>query len=184
MMLDCALGMLYLSKQKPPVVHRDLKLANLLVDKHWTVKVADFGVSRMLKDNEPKQMTKVGTLETCAPEVLKSGKYSLSSDVYSFGIMLFEILFEQVLYKNLTAFEVTTKVVNGMRPEIPKLAAVNIPPSIIKLMQSCWETVPEKRPVFDSVTKLLQQVIAEERTKNPTKIPIQEMSTTENAIVQ
>lgn len=58
MMYDCVLGMVYLSKQKPPIIHRDLKLANLLVDKNWRVKVADFGVSKLLKDAQPKQMTR------------------------------------------------------------------------------------------------------------------------------
>jgi serine/threonine protein kinase len=78
MMLDTALGLLYLSRNN--ILHRDLKLGNLLVDANYSIKVgkkkkkfftflADFGASRMIKMKETR-MTKVGTIETCAPEGL------------------------------------------------------------------------------------------------------------------
>lgn len=87
--IDAARGMLYLHSASPPVLHRDFKSANILVDRNWTAKVADFGMSRAL--DLSKSMTVCGTAETCAPEVLARSSYTEKADVYSFGIVLWEV---------------------------------------------------------------------------------------------
>lgn len=153
-LLDVALGLLYLSKKG--VIHRDLKLANLLVDRHWTCKLADFGVSRVMEKG--KRMTRVGTIETCAPEVLASEDYSLKSDVYSFGIVMWELLFELPLYPDLNVYEITKQVVeHNMRPPIPKKHKV--PAQMIELMQSCWNADKDNRPNFSVCVEVLKQVV-------------------------
>lgn len=81
--IDAAKGMLYLHSSTPPIIHRDLKTANLLVDQHWRVMVTDFGLSRVV--DTQSTMTHCGTVEFCAPEVLKRSRYSVKADVYSFG---------------------------------------------------------------------------------------------------
>ena len=76
--------MLYLHSSAPPIIHRDLKTANLLVDQNWRVKVTDFGLSRVV--DTQSTMTHCGTVEFCAPEVLKRSRYTVKADVYSFGL--------------------------------------------------------------------------------------------------
>ena len=93
---EAATGMLHLHSQSPPIIHRDLKSPNLLVDHHGTVKVADVGLSKMT--NESGIMSSGNTLANMnprwlAPEVLDGGKASVASDVFAFGIVLWGELF-------------------------------------------------------------------------------------------
>ena len=86
MSLDAAEGMEYLHSQNPPVVHRDLKSLNLLVSDDFTVKVADFGLSKATSGNSLN--SKVGSLNWCAPEILlRSAPYTKAGDVYSYGMV-------------------------------------------------------------------------------------------------
>eukprot|EP01080_Neovahlkampfia_damariscottae_P009757 gene9757-2084_t len=155
MLFDTALGLLYLSKHH--IIHRDLKLGNLLVDRNYRIKVADFGASRMIKMKETK-MTKVGTIETSAPEVLKDGTYCIESDVYSFGIVMWELFFELPLYPNLNVYELTTKViVDSLRPNIPD--ETSVPKELKDLMQKCWKTDPSERPEWVTIVRILKNTI-------------------------
>lgn len=149
--LGAAKGMLYLHSSDPPILHRDLKSANLLVDKNWTCKVGDFGMSRVM--DKSKSMTVCGTAETCAPEVLARSYYTESADVYSFGIVLWEMLTREVLYPGMNFYELSSKVVNeNMRPPT---AHKNFPPELLELMTTCWRADPEKRPHFKQVVSVL-----------------------------
>lgn len=82
--MDTAKGMLYLHANKPPIMHRDLKTPNLLVDYDWNVKLIDFGFTKV-KDAEYTR-TKLGTPQWMAPEILKSQPYNEKVDVYAFGM--------------------------------------------------------------------------------------------------
>ena len=90
-------GMIYLHSFKIPVIHRDLKSLNILLDKHNNPKIADFGVTRLLSK---KTNDKVGTIQWMAPETISSQLYNEKTDVYSFGIILWEIFFEEAPYKS------------------------------------------------------------------------------------
>jgi serine/threonine-protein kinase CTR1 len=87
MALDIARGMSYLHSLKPPILHRDLKALNLLVDNSFNVKVADFGIARPRVDDT---MTFCGTPKWTAPEVLRMNNYSEKADVFSFGVVYVE----------------------------------------------------------------------------------------------
>ena len=103
---DIATGMAYLHSVVPPIIHRDLKSLNLLLmdpitSPHdpITVKITDFGISRLYEDD---MMTgQMGTCHWMAPEVLDSKPYSLAADVYSYGIVLWEIVARETPYKGL-----------------------------------------------------------------------------------
>ncbi|XVF82735.1 hypothetical protein PTKIN_Ptkin16aG0073400 [Pterospermum kingtungense] len=101
MALDVARGMNYLHRLNPPIVHRDLKSLNLLVDSSYTVKVCDFGLSRPKANTFLSSTTAAGTPEWMAPEVLCDELSNEKADVYSFGVVLWELMTLQQPWKHL-----------------------------------------------------------------------------------
>ena len=92
MAIEAAQGMHYLHSSSPPIIHRDLKSLNLLVDADFHIKVADFGLSRMM-DDAAVSLQSSATMEQVnprwlAPEILRGGKASPASDIFAFGIVL------------------------------------------------------------------------------------------------
>jgi len=155
MMLDAAAGMSYLHLSTPVIVHRDLKTQNLLVDQNWQIKVADFGLSKILGDlrDPPSTMTSVGTPSYAAPEILSKQKYGPPADVYSFAIILWEMSTRATPYPGLTAFQVILQVSNdNMRPIIP----LNVPSPWAHLIRRCWISFPDQRPSFVEVHQCLE----------------------------
>lgn len=95
--LEIARGMNYLHMFPTPVLHRDLKSLNILIDDGFRPKIADFGWTRLKAEN----MTgKIGTYQWMAPEVIKSQKYTEMADVFSFGIILWEIAAREPPYRS------------------------------------------------------------------------------------
>jgi serine/threonine protein kinase len=135
--LDAARGMEYMHSCNPVILHRDLKSDNLLVTSDWTVKVADFGLSRFRSDK--KTMSQVGTPMWMAPEVILGEKYTEKADVYSFGVILWEIMTRKEPYEDKEAMQIVLEVVNkGLRPKIPP-HYFDCP--LVPLMRDCWEEV-------------------------------------------
>ena len=92
-------GMAVLHGHTPPIFHRDMKSLNLLVNKDNIVKVCDFGLSRIVE--QPAMVTLKnlrGTLAYCAPEIMAGVQFSAKSDVYSMGIVIWELIFVVVTY--------------------------------------------------------------------------------------
>jgi serine/threonine protein kinase len=83
-----------------------LKSSNLLVDKNWTVKVADFGLSRIKHETYLTTKTGRGTPQWMAPEVLRNEAADEKSDVYSFGVILWELVTEKIPWESLNAMQV------------------------------------------------------------------------------
>jgi len=154
MALDTCKGMAYLHSRS--IIHRDLKTFNLLVDKDWTVKVGDFGLSRILEEvQSPQTLTSCGTTSWAAPEVLRDQRYSLNADVYSFGICLWEMCTRKEPYGPLFAPQVVIAVaVNGKRPEIPS----DLPDYFASLIKLCWTEVPTERPSFVMIMEQLESI--------------------------
>ncbi|KAL6990081.1 hypothetical protein U1Q18_015829 [Sarracenia purpurea var. burkii] len=109
MALDIARGMNYLHHCNPPIIHRDLKSSNLLVDKNWTVKVGDFGLSRLKHETYLTTKTGKGTPQWMAPEVLRNEPSDEKSDVYSFGVILWELATEKIPWDNLNSMQDTCR---------------------------------------------------------------------------
>ncbi|XP_031093550.1 serine/threonine-protein kinase STY13-like [Ipomoea triloba] len=151
--LDLARGLSYLHSKK--IVHRDVKTENMLLDRHRTVKIADFGVARVEASN-PNDMTgETGTLGYMAPEVLNGNPYNRKCDVYSFGICLWEIYCCDMPYPDLSFSEVTSAVVRqNLRPDIPRCC----PSSFGNVMKRCWDANPDKRPEMDEVVSMLEVI--------------------------
>jgi len=142
-----ARGMAYLHSGKPPVLHRDLKSANLLLDESYTTKVCDFGLSR-LKAQSRSMTANCGTVQWMAPEVLANRSYDEKADVFSFGIIVWELLSRECPYDGMTAIQCALAVLNrDKRPEIPKWC----PPGLHALIKSCIRKDPSERPTFAEV---------------------------------
>ena len=142
-----ARGMAYLHSGNPPVLHRDLKSANLLLDESYTTKVCDFGLSR-LKAQTRSMTANCGTVQWMAPEVLANKVYDEKADVYSFGIIVWELLSRECPYEGMTAIQCALAVLNrDKRPEIPKWC----PPGLHALIKSCIKKDPASRPTFTEV---------------------------------
>ncbi|KAL7442385.1 hypothetical protein ACHAXM_008382 [Skeletonema potamos] len=146
-----ARGMCYLHSGNPPVLHRDLKSANILLDESYTAKLADFGLSR-LKAVRSGMTGNCGTVQWMAPEVLCSEDYAEPADVFSFGIILWEMLTQECPYEGMTPIQCALAVLNqNYRPEIPAWC----PQPFRALIKNCVERDPKARPTFPQILQAL-----------------------------
>ncbi|XP_027352952.1 dual specificity protein kinase shkB-like isoform X2 [Abrus precatorius] len=136
MALDIARGVNYLHHCNPPIIHRDLKSSNILVDKNWTVKVGDFGLSRLKHETYLSTRTGKGTPQWMAPEVLRNELSDEKSDVYSFGVILWELATEKIPWDSLNPMQVIGAVgFMNHRLEIPE----DVDPQWASIIESCWQ---------------------------------------------
>ncbi|KAK2448531.1 PAS domain-containing protein tyrosine kinase family protein [Trifolium repens] len=155
MALDIARGVNYLHHCNPPIIHRDLKTSNLLVDKNWTVKVGDFGLSRIKHETYLETKTGKGTPQWMAPEVLRNEPSNEKSDVYSFGVIMWELATEKIPWDTLNAMQVIGAVgFMNHRLEIPE----DIDPQWASIIESCWHTDPASRPTFQELLERLKEL--------------------------
>ncbi|KAK7393020.1 hypothetical protein VNO78_21470 [Psophocarpus tetragonolobus] len=158
MAYDVASGMNYLHRMKPPIVHRDLKSPNLLVDDSYTVKVCDFGLSRTKANTFLSSKTAAGTPEWMAPEVIRGELSNEKCDVFSFGVILWELVTLQQPWRQFNPSQVVAAVgFMGKRLEIPR----QVNPKVATLIELCWATEPWRRPSFSYIMKCLRQIIAD-----------------------
>ncbi|WCJ24769.1 Protein kinase superfamily protein [Euphorbia peplus] len=156
MALDVAKGVNYLHCLKPPIVHWDLKSPNLLVDKNWTVKVCDFGLSRFKANTFISSKSVAGTPEWMAPEFLRGEPSNEKSDVYSFGVILWELATMQQPWNGLGPAQVVGAVAfQNRRLAIPP----NTSPVLASLMESCWADEPAQRPSFGKIVETLKKLL-------------------------
>ncbi|TYH54401.1 hypothetical protein ES332_D09G166200v1 [Gossypium tomentosum] len=156
MAYDVANGMNYLHRRSPPIVHRDLKSPNLLVDKKYTVKVCDFGLSRLKANTFLSAKSAAGTPEWMAPEVLRDEPSNEKSDIYSFGVILWELATLQQPWCNLNPPQVVAAVgFKGQRLEIPH----DLNPQVAAIIEDCWANEPWKRPSFSNIMDQLKSLI-------------------------
>ncbi|KAF8043375.1 hypothetical protein BT93_A1652 [Corymbia citriodora subsp. variegata] len=153
--IDVSKGMNYLHQNN--IIHRDLKTANLLMDENEVVKVADFGVARV--QAETGVMTaETGTYRWMAPEVIEHRQYDHKADIFSFGIVLWELLTGELPYAYMTPLQAAIGVVQkDLRPSIPK----GTNPLLVELLQRCWQRDPKRRPNFSDILEILQQIAKE-----------------------
>ncbi|KAK9161751.1 hypothetical protein Syun_008092 [Stephania yunnanensis] len=155
MALDIARGMNYLHHCNPPIIHRDLKSSNLLVDKNWTVKVGDFGLSRLKRETYLTTKTGKGTPQWMAPEVLRNEPADEKSDIYSFGVILWELATEKIPWDSLNSMQVIGAVgFMNQRLEIPQ----DVDPQWVTLIESCWHSEPQIRPSFHELLEKLKDL--------------------------
>lgn len=159
---DIAEGCAFLHAQR--IVHRDLKSSNLLLDEHYRVKVADFGLSRIRSVSNDALPTNgwAGTAAYMAPEILKGthGAYTERADCYSFGVVLWEMVMREVPWKDLEPWEIIARVAYSTDVlRTPEEGAC--PPGFAQLMQRCLQSDPTARPRFTDVLQLMDDLLME-----------------------
>lgn len=191
MALDAACGMDFLHSLTPPRIHRDLKAANLLVGQQYLVKVADFGTSRLLSQLDRKTLSKgkamkkhrtkkekqlleqiplqpkltglVGTRAWMSPELMDGAPYGPPVDVYSYGVVLWEIITREHPWSEFQHdHDLDEAVLTGQRPLIP----MGCHRQWAALIQQCWDGNATARPTFADVCVQLIEMAAQHNARN------------------
>lgn len=160
--LQIAHGMHYLHENAPlPLIHRDLKSNNILILesvenndlRNKKLKITDFGLAREIHSVE--YMSAAGTYAWMAPEVIKNSVFSKASDVWSFGVVLWELLTGETPYKGMDSLAVAYGIaVNKLTLPIPSTC----PESIRSLLEKCWKTELHDRPTFSEILDELYDI--------------------------
>jgi tRNA A-37 threonylcarbamoyl transferase component Bud32 len=154
---DVASTMLYLHKSK--IRHCDLNSKNLLISKEFKIKVSDLGLSEEVTDGCSQTDKRMGTLRWMAPEILKKHCMSMEkADVYSFGIVMFELGAQMIPYHDRVDADVRSMVHKGLRPKAPD-AVWGGCVEYYELMTLCWHSQPEKRPSFSIIHERLAEML-------------------------
>lgn len=153
---DTCAGMAYLESKK--VVHRDLAARNILISKDYVAKVCDFGLASKEKFSDIYMNSGSGCripIKWTAPESLRQGEFSSKSDMWSFGILLYEIYsFGRLPYPKIPMADVVKYVESGYRMDPPE----GCPPKIYTIMRRAWSAEPEDRPSFIDVLKEIEEL--------------------------
>lgn len=156
MSIQVCSAMVYLEEHK--YIHRDLAARNCLVGADYTVKVADFGLSRLVSDGDNVYMASEGAkfpIKWTAPEALEYSRFTTMSDVWSYGILLWEISsLGKVPYPDTELADVITRIRSGYRLPCPS----GCPNDIYRVMLQCWEYDAPQRPTFKAIKASLTQV--------------------------
>ena len=166
--LDIALGMNYLHSATPPFIHRDLKSPNILLlstdyRSEQCAKIGDFGLSSRMYVPSYKEKSisrDVANPTWLAPEIIREEEFDVSSDVYSYGIILWELLVRKHPYgeyRTQFMFELEDLIKRGTRPTIP----ADCPSEYAALITRCVSDHPDERPPFYDVIKLLVSMAAD-----------------------
>ncbi|XP_072977035.1 serine/threonine-protein kinase STY46-like [Typha angustifolia] len=158
--LEIAQAMQYLHEQKPKVIHRDLKPSNVLLDDSMHVRVADFGHARFLLEGQEALTGETGTYVYMPPEVIRCEPYNEKCDVYSFGIILNELITGEHPYMetNYGPTKIALEVAEGrLRPKLPEDYFEHC--KLIELICCLWDEDASRRPSFGMITSALRLIL-------------------------
>jgi len=160
---ELARALAFLHNCDPPIIHRDLKPSNLLLSADGILKVADFGLSKIVKSavqTGQYEMTGLtGTVRYMAPEVMLSKHYNEKVDIYSFGLVAWcmctgERPYDDVLRRCAQKDAFTDAIVGGRRPETDRIQ----PESLAKVIQICWQQEMDERPSATAILGYLDNM--------------------------
>jgi len=176
MALQISRGMNFLHTLNPPIIHRDMKPGNLLVTQNFDIKVCDFGISLYHNKTVATATCKIGTAQYAAPEMLESDSYTQKIDVWSFGVILWELIAKQRPYAHLTSIYQVINAVVVHKEKLKPLTSLSKPavdwadsPGVLEgiqsIMEECtiWEA--ESRPAFSDVQVRLDTLTSQKETQ-------------------
>ncbi|OQR91156.1 kinase [Thraustotheca clavata] len=145
-------GLVYLHTFSPPIIHRDLKSRNVLVDSVKGTKLTDFGTSKLIQDDQRTMTCAIGTYRWMAPEVLSDSKYSLAADIYSFGIIISEFCTHKLPYSSMSNLQVYHEVMKGgVYPSFDD----NAPEWVKDMAIQCLQVNAQDRPTVLELSVML-----------------------------
>ena len=173
-LIDISKAMNFLHTNNPQIIHSDLKSLNILMtdeikenseNNNVTIKINDFGLSKIIDKDKviwesPQGI--VGSVQWMAPEVLQNNSTDKTKiDIYSFGIIIWEICTRVQPYKDMSAYQIINYVCNeNGRPDINLLPLDQMPKGLLELMENCWNTDPNLRPDFSSALLTLNDMLS------------------------
>jgi len=169
---EVAQGMLHLHKYN--IVHRDLAARNILLTSSdpttAQLKISDFGMSRVLQEDiENKTVSSVGPVCWMAPESLRHKVYSKKSDVWMFGVVVYEIVAQREPHADIDTKNVTVLIRDkGLTPTIPN----DCPEKLRQVMQLCWNIEPQQRPNFQEICRLLESERRHSESSSSSSVPL------------
>eukprot|EP00698_Gefionella_okellyi_P002780 TRINITY_DN1263_c0_g1_i1.p2 TRINITY_DN1263_c0_g1~~TRINITY_DN1263_c0_g1_i1.p2 ORF type:complete len:646 (+),score=135.39 TRINITY_DN1263_c0_g1_i1:4049-5986(+) len=151
--MGVARGMNYLHQLQPAIIHRDLKSPNILIDEHFTPKVADFGIAKVKQGSFIN--TICGSPAWMAPEILRNEPYTEACDIYSFGVVLWELVTRRAPFETMHPIQVIAAKAYQQPPQ-----TLHVPntthPALASLMMDCWHDDQSRRPSFAEVIVRLE----------------------------
>jgi serine/threonine protein kinase len=158
MIKGIARGLLHLHNHN--IIHRDLAARNILLTSNNEPKISDFGMSRLLKEESQKGQTKnnFGPIRWMAPESIRDLSYSTKSDVWSFGVIMYEIVSGMEPHSEITdIIDIAMKIkTENLHPTLP----ANIDQNLASIMLSCWRPVAVERPSMTDVVQRLNNTFS------------------------
>ncbi|CAI2171735.1 15672_t:CDS:2 [Funneliformis geosporum] len=152
------------------IIHRDFHSGNILCNSEYDVVISDLGISKLSTEASVNENGYYGIIPYIAPEIFqgqKSNKYTEASDIYSFGMIMWELMIgRRPFWDQNYDTELIIKICDDIRPSI---ITTNAPEGYIELMQKCWHSDPKKRPTTRAIRESVKKIISNEK-KNPTKI--------------
>ncbi|XP_060577623.1 tyrosine-protein kinase SRK3-like [Ruditapes philippinarum] len=193
MAIQISKGMDYLCNKQ--IVHRDLRTGHILVGHGNKLKIAGFGrAKRLQNDCYVSHDTELLAIKWTAPEVFNECEFTTHSDVWAFGVLLYEMItFGKIPYPGMSNDETKNKVIKGYRMKMPDDGPILCPRELYDIMLHCWDKVPTKRPTFLNILVLLNNYASpdkkphlsetETKTRDRAKVKPKTEKDTKNACV-
>src|SRR6266540_1000687 len=161
-----AKGLDHIHNQK--IIHRDFHSGNILYENEFDVVISDLGISKssIKTTNDDDDNEIYGIISYMAPEILQRKEYTTASDIYSFGMIMWELMTgRNPFWDKIQDTELIIEICDGLRPSI----VANAPENYIELMQECWYSDPNKRPTSFEILKRIDDIKHLEKN-DPTEI--------------
>lgn len=153
---EVATGVAYLHSEQ--LIHRDIKAANVLLDHQMRVKLADFGISTRFGPSGAEHTAETGTYRYMAPEVIRHQQYNHKCDVYSYGVLLWEVLHRQVPFRTHSPLQAAYAV--AMQRERPPISLKSNLAPFASVILACWDESSTRRPGMTEVVARLSALEA------------------------